>query len=258
MPNNCVFLVDTYNTLEGVRHAVAVGRKLEQQGHKLAGIRLDSGDLAYLSIEARKILDAAGLKETAILATNDLNETLINSLKDQGATINVWGVGTHLATAYEQPALGGVYKLTALEDEHGQWQYKVKLSEQTAKTSTPGVLQVRRFEEGEHFMADAIYNTVTGLPEGCTIVDPADFTRRKTIPVGTPGEDLLVPVFRGGQCVYTPPSVHEARARGQEQIRRLHPTILRPINPHRYPAGLERSLHDLKLQLILQARGVNA
>jgi nicotinate phosphoribosyltransferase len=118
-PNNCVFLVDTYNTLDGVRHAAQMGQKLKAAGHRMVGIRLDSGDLAYLSIEARKILDEAGLANTQIMASNDLDETLIESLKHQGAKVNVWGVGTKLATAYDQPALGGVYKLTAIRGRRG-------------------------------------------------------------------------------------------------------------------------------------------
>src|SRR6266550_5321313 len=107
LPNNCIFLVDTYNSLEGVLHAIEVGERLRKRGYKLGGIRLDSGDLAYLSIETRKILDAAGFKNAAIMASNDLNEHLIASLKQQGAKINMWGVGTMLVTAYDQPALGG-------------------------------------------------------------------------------------------------------------------------------------------------------
>jgi nicotinate phosphoribosyltransferase len=128
MPNNCVFLVDTFNSLDGVRQAVEAGRQLRRQGHELAGIRLDSGDLAFLSLEARKILDAAGFANTAILASNDLDEYLIASLKQQGAAVNTWGVGTKLATAYDQPALGGVYKLSALRRPDGVWEPKVKLS----------------------------------------------------------------------------------------------------------------------------------
>jgi nicotinate phosphoribosyltransferase len=131
LPNNCVFLVDTYDTLQGVRNAVKAGELLRKTGHRMIGIRLDSGDLAYLSIEARKILDEAGFKDAAILATNDLDEHIIQSLKSQGATIAVWGVGTRLATAFDQPALGGVYKLGAIQDEHGIWRSKLKLSEQT-------------------------------------------------------------------------------------------------------------------------------
>ena len=144
MPNNCVFLVDTYDTLEGVRHAVTVGKQLRERGHELVGIRLDSGDLAYLSIEARRILDEGGFPNAVIVASNDLDEHLIENLRHQGAQIVVWGVGTKLATAYDQPALGGVYKLGALQLPDGTWEGKLKLSEQAAKTSLPGILQVRR------------------------------------------------------------------------------------------------------------------
>ena len=114
MPNNCVFLVDTYDTLDGVRHAIEVGQELRRQGHEMIGIRLDSGDLAWLSIEARRMLDEAGFPKATIVASNELDEQIIASLKDQGATIGVWGVGTRLVTAYDQPALGGVYKLAAI------------------------------------------------------------------------------------------------------------------------------------------------
>src|SRR6185436_15143009 len=113
------------NTLEGVRRAARVGRRLRERGHEMAGIRLDSGDLAYLSIEAKKILDEAGFPNAVIVASNELDENIITSLKDQGATINNWGVGTKLATAYDQPALGGVYKLSALRDGGGKWQHKI-------------------------------------------------------------------------------------------------------------------------------------
>ena len=119
MPNNCVFLVDTYDTLDGVRNAIRVGKQLRENGHEMVGVRLDSGDLAYLSIEARKLLDEAGFNNAAIVASNDLDEHIIASLKDQGATIAVWGVGTKLVTAYDQPALGGVYKLGAMQSGNG-------------------------------------------------------------------------------------------------------------------------------------------
>ena len=212
MPNNCVLLVDTYDTLEGVRKAAEIGRKLKQSGHRMLGIRLDSGDLAYLSIEARKILDKAGLGDAAILASNDLDEHLIESLKQQGATITVWGVGTKLVTAYDQPALGGVYKLSAVRDAADQpWRYKLKLSEQLAKVSYPGIMQVRRFGRHGQFLADMIYNEPDGVAAPPTIVDPQDITRRKTIDPQAQGEDVLVPVLRGGRRVYDPPEPQAAR-----------------------------------------------
>lgn len=258
LPNNCTFLVDTYNTLDGVRHAVDVGKKLRARGHKLAAIRLDSGDLAYLSIESRKILDEAGFPETQVLASNDLDESIIASLKSQGATIAVWGVGTRLATAYDQPALGGVYKLSALrKSPDSPWEYKVKLSEQTAKITTPGILQVRRFMQDGRAVADMIYDVQAppaSSAAALTIVDPMDFARRKTIPADLPHEDLLVPIFRQGRCVYPSPPLEQIRQRTRRQLALFHPGIKRLVHPHEYPAGLERSLHDLKTHLILKAR----
>lgn len=255
MPNNCIFLVDTYDTLDGVHHAVEVGKRLRQQGHELAGIRLDSGDLAYLSIEARKILDAAGFKDAVIVASNDLDEHLIASLKQQGAKINVWGVGTKLVTAYDQPALGGVYKLTAIRNPDGQWNHKVKLSEQAAKVTNPGVLQVRRFRNANEFIGDALYDTSHPPLDAMVIVDPLDATRRKHFPPEAQSEDLLVPILRRGELVNELPSLSEIQGHAQRQLAMLNPGVKRFTNPHQYPAGLEWGLHELKTKLILQARG---
>jgi len=254
LPNNCIFLVDTFASLEGIRHAVAIGKQLREQGHKLAGIRLDSGDLAFLSIEARKILDQAGFTDAVIVGSNDLDEHIIESLKQQGARINVWGVGTRLVTAYDQPALGGVYKLSAIRNPDGAWRPKVKLSEQAAKASNPGILQVRRFRSESEFLGDAIYDVSRPLPESFTIVDPLDLTRRKHFPPETVSEDLLVPVLRGGKTVYLQPPLSEVRQRVQQQLALLHPGIKRSVNPHQYPAGLELGLHELKTRMILEAK----
>lgn len=255
MPNNCIFLVDTYNSLTGIRHAVEAGKRLRRHGHKFGGVRLDSGDLAYLSIEARKMLDAAGFKDAVIVGSNDLDEHLIASLKQQGATINVWGVGTMLVTAYDQPALGGVYKLSAIRKPGGSWEHKIKLSEQTAKVTNPGMLQVRRFQTDNAFIGDAIYDETRPLPGRITIVDPADATRRKSFPADTPHEDLLVPIFRRSKLVYKPPSLDATRTRTQKQLAMLHSGIKRFANPHQYPAGLELTLHEFKTELILRAKG---
>src|SRR3984957_10189371 len=156
MPGNCVFLVDTYDSIEGIRNAVSVGRYLRSIGKKLIGIRLDSGDLNYLSTVGRDILDQAGFKDTQIVASNDLDEHVIASLNEQGALIDLWGVGTKLVTAFDQPALGGVYKLGAVRSGNGTWQKKLKLSEQAGKVSNPGSLQVRRFEDQKEYLADMI------------------------------------------------------------------------------------------------------
>jgi nicotinate phosphoribosyltransferase len=256
IPNNGVFLVDTYNTLAGVRRAVDVGRRLRAAGHEMVGIRLDSGDLAYLSIEARKILDEGGFPDATILASNDLDEQIIQSLKLQGSRINVWGVGTKLATAFDQPALGGIYKLSALRKADGKWEYKVKLSEQAVKVTSPGVLQVRRFFKDGEATADMIYDLQAPIPADAVIVDPFDFSRRKKIGGDLRHEDLLVPIFRGGRSVYEVPPLAASRDRTNAQLALFHAGVKRFVNPHEYPVGLERSLHDLKTRLILQARGV--
>lgn len=258
LPNNCVFLVDTYDSLDGVRHAVQVGKKLREQGHEMIGIRLDSGDLAYLSREARKILDEAGFPQASILASNELDETIITSLKhEQGARIGVWGVGTRLVVAHGDPALGGVYKLSAVRDDPGSpWEYRVKLSEQAAKTTNPGLQQVRRYIQDGEFAGDLIYDEPGGLPESPVMVDPLDMTRRKAIPAGAVGEDLLVPIFRQGQRVYDPPGLEEVRRRVREQLAGFHGGIKRFVHPHRYPVGLELGYFDVKTRLILEARGM--
>ncbi len=254
MPNNCVFLVDTYDSLAGVRRAVDVGRSLRERGYELAGIRLDSGDLAYLSIQARRILDDAGFPKAVIVASNDLDEHIIASLKQQGARIGMWGVGTKLVTAFDQPALGGVYKLSALREPGAPWQYKVKLSEQALKVSNPGILQIRRYRHRGEFVGDMIYNEEMP-PRSDIIVDPGDLTRRKAMPAGAEHEPLLVPIFRGGELVYPEPTLEAIRQRAREQLSGFYPGTRRLLNPHEYPVGLEPALFDLKTELILQNRG---
>lgn len=254
MPNNCVFLVDTYDTLAGVRQAVEVGQQLRERGHELVGIRLDSGDLAYLSIEARKILDEGGFPKASIVASNDLDETTIENLKGQGAQIAVWGVGTKLATAFDQPALGGVYKLGALRESDGTWQPKVKLSEQAIKTSIPGTLQVRRYVTDEGLVGDMIYDERRGIDERGIIVDAKDPTRRKRLAGEAEARDLLVPVYRDGSVVAEPESLEVIRERRKENLKALHPTSRRLLNPHEYPVGLDIGLHELRDEMIQAAR----
>jgi nicotinate phosphoribosyltransferase len=267
MPNNSVLLVDTYKTLDGVQHAIEVARKLRAEGRELQGIRLDSGDLAYLSIQTRQMFDDAGFPKVRITASNELDEHIITSLKDQGARIDVWGVGTRMITAYDQPALGGVYKLTAVKAKGSAWEHKIKLSEQVAKISTPGMLQVRRFEIDGQAAGDMIWDQLSvgaapgrPAPEAGaatqTIVDPADMTRRKTF--SDEGADLLVPIYRGGKRVYDPPPLAEIRSRREAQLARFHPGIKRFENPHSYPVGLEQTLFDLRTRLIAEARGFAA
>lgn len=253
MPHNCVFLVDTYDTLEGVDHAIAIGHRLRERSHTLQGVRLDSGDLAWLSIQARERLDAAGFPEARIYASSDLDEHLITSLKAQGAQIAVWGVGTRLVTAFDDPALGGVYKLSAVRGVDGGWEARMKLSEQRAKVSIPGHLQVRRFRDAQGFDADLIWD-VEGPPPSRTLVDPLDHTRRKTVDAAQPYEDLLVPVFRGGRRLQPSEPLEALRARTLKQLASLDATHRRLVHPHGYPVGLEQGLAERRDALILQLR----
>lgn len=249
MPNNCVFLVDTYDTLQGVRNAVEVGRQLREEGHEMVGIRLDSGDLSKLSITARKILDEGGFPRASIVASNDLDEYRIAAMKEHGARINVWGVGTRLVTAFEQPALGGVYKLAGAAGADGRLQPRIKVSQTPIKTSTPGVQQVRRFRAGGRFVGDVIYAEKFGIdetPPGITAFDGAVYP----LPRGARWEDLLVPVYRQGRCVYEVPSTQAAQKRARQQLAQLPPDVLRLREPAAYPVGLERRLASLKAEFV--------
>jgi nicotinate phosphoribosyltransferase len=253
MPHNCTLLVDTYNTLDGVRHAIEAGKTLRTKGHDLAGIRLDSGDLATLSLEARALLDAAGFQNASIVASNDLDEQLIESLKQQGATINIWGVGTKLVTCYDQPALGGVYKLGAIRGSDGEWDYKVKLSEQVAKISNPGIQQIRRFKVDGKIVGDCIYDTELPREGPWTAVALDDPLKQIRYPDNS-GEDVLVPIFRAGKEVAELPPLPAIREHTLSQLASLPDGTKRYLNPHIYPVGLEEGLHQKKLGLIKAAR----
>jgi nicotinate phosphoribosyltransferase len=262
MPNNVVFLVDTYDTLNGVRNAIRVGQKMRARGHDMGGIRLDSGDLAYLSIEARKLLDQAGFTKAAIVASNDLDEYLIESLKQQGARIGVWGVGTKLVTAFDDPALGGVYKLSAIRP-HGSTELfsdRIKVSEQLGKISTPGIQQIRRYHDPRdgHFVADAICDEQTPPQGRVCVVDIHDPLRHKQLPAELAFDELLVPIFRDGKKVYDPPTATQARGRTLEQLACLSIYSRRLQNPHEYPVGLEQGLSDRRLALIRAAKNAKS
>jgi nicotinate phosphoribosyltransferase len=253
LPGNCTFLVDTYDTLDGVAHAIEVGRELRAHGYPLGGIRLDSGDLAHLSIEARQMLDAAGFPDAKIVASNDLDEHLIVSLLEQGARIDTFGVGTKLVTGNDQPALGGVYKLGASRDEAGAWVETLKLSEQPIKISNPGVLQVRRLRRGNELVGDVIYDSEVGY-SGPAMHDIEDPMRPAHTPTFETGEDLLVRMLDHGSPVRTPDSVTTARDRARAELPQLSPRTRRFFNPQPYPVGLDRHVHTRKQQLIAKAR----
>ncbi len=254
MPGNTIFLVDTYDTLDGVRHAIEVGKELKEMGRPFMGIRLDSGDLAYLSIEARQMLDAAGFPETTIVASNSLDENVIGDLKKQGAKIASWGVGTKLATAHDQPALDGVYKLSAIKHEGQDWKYRLKLSEQMIKITNPGMLQVRRFYAEDKAVADVIFNELEPEPKDWVLVDPLDATREKSIPPYLEGKDLLVPIFRNGSSVYAAPPIEQIRQKTFSELASFHSGVKRFLNPHQYVVGMEQKLYGRKVELIKKIR----
>jgi nicotinate phosphoribosyltransferase len=254
MPNNCVFLVDTYDTLDGVRNAISAGHELRARGGKLLGIRLDSGDLAWLSSEARKLLDAAGFHDTAILASNDLDEHVIESLFQQHAAITIWGVGTRLVTGHQDGALGGVYKLSMISKNDGPLTPRLKLSEQSSKISNPGLQQVRRWIRNDRYIADAIYDEAHGCEQPTKLIDPFDPTRQRVMAAELPYEDLLAPVVRAGKRVDARPSVLQIRERAKREVARLDPAVRRLVNPHEYPVGLSAQLYAERLRLIQKAR----
>ena len=250
LPFNGIYLVDTYNTITGVKNAIEVGHRLRKEGADLIGIRLDSGDMADLSIKARKLLDAAGFENTKILASNSLDEYVISDLKQQGAKISLWGVGTHLATAYDQPTLDGVYKLSALRDKQGQWEYKLKLSEQTVKISNPGRHQVRRFFSNGQAILDVIYDLDLGIAEApeTAMIDASPSIRLDDYDAFV---DLLEPVFRGGKLVATQKTTKEIREEAITEVTNFY----RQQGDNPYPVALEKNLFLLKQKLVKKFGG---
>ncbi|HBT94902.1 MAG TPA: nicotinate phosphoribosyltransferase [Coriobacteriia bacterium] len=253
-PTNSTLLVDTYNVAGGVKNAITVAREMEERGAELSAIRIDSGDLVWLSCMAREMLDDAGLDYVKIAASNDLDEYTIQSLNEQGAAIDMWGVGTKLATAWEQPALSGVYKLSATRNPgDDRWTAQLKISEQTAKTTLPGILAVRRYFDADGvYVGDMVYDEQL-LPERDLIIDPNDELRRKDLS-GFGYFSLLEPCVRGGRSVLPAKSVADIRNHALSDLARLHATNRRFLNPHTYPVGLDRALLDQRDALIRKAR----
>jgi nicotinate phosphoribosyltransferase len=254
MPKNCVFLIDTYDTIGGAKKAISVAKRMREKGVEMIGVRLDSGDLAQLSIEVRKLLDEGGFPLAKIMASNELDEMIINDLKHQGAKIDVWGVGTNLVTGKDQPALDGVYKLSAIRDEKGSWQYKIKISEQLVKVTNPGLSQVRRYVDDRGNFADMIYDIHSELPSNPQCVDPFDPAHLQTFPTDMKYKDLLVPILRGGARVYSSPPLEEIRAKTLMELSQFHPATRRFLYPQPYFVGLEKSLYGIKLDLIRELK----
>lgn len=244
-PTNCVLLVDTYDVKRGIDNAITVGLEMRARGQRLAGVRIDSGDLAWLARYARERLDAAGLSDCGIVLSNDLDEYTIESIREQGAQVSSWGVGTKLATAYDQPSLGGVYKLSATRaSARDPWTARLKVSEQSSKLTLPGVLDVRRYRFADGRLAgDMVFDVNEAVDERATIIDPADALRSKEL-AGLAYETLLAPLAREGASVLPDEerSALAARSRTLAGLADLDESQKRFLNPHSYPVGLEAGL----------------
>lgn len=252
MPKNCVLLVDTYDIVQGIKNAITVGHELAEQGDKLTAIRIDSGDLSWEAKRARKMLDEAGLTETGIILSNDLDEYSVKSIIDSGAKITGWGVGTKLATAYDQPALGAVYKISSKRMPGGEWEDCLKVSGNAAKLTVPGILDVRRYRYADgHLAGDMVFDINSGVSDKETIIDPADMLRQKNL-AGLEYETLLHPLARGGEVVLEDEfrDAMAAQKRAKEGIESLDESQRRILNPHSYPVGLEHDLFFRRRSLI--------
>ncbi|MBP3409791.1 MAG: nicotinate phosphoribosyltransferase [Clostridia bacterium] len=252
-PSSCLLLVDTFDTLRsGVPNAITVFRELREKGYEPKGIRLDSGDLAYLSREARKMLDEAGFPDTVICASGDLDENLIRDLKLQGACINTWGVGTKLITSEDCPSLGGVYKMSA-EYEDGRVVPKIKISENPVKITNPGEKKLWRIydKDSGKAVADLISLSHETYDESkpLTIYDPINTWKSMTLTNYTM-KDLHVQIFNKGECVYESPSLAEIQKHCAEEMDTFWEQYKRLLNPHRYKVDLSDSLWMLKNSML--------
>lgn len=260
-PEKCILLVDTYDTLNsGVPNAIKVFDEMVAKGIKLQnyGIRLDSGDLAYLSKMARRMLDEAGHKNARISASSDLDEDLIQSLKLQGAKIDVWGVGTRLITSMQAPAMGGVYKLAAVEQDD-RIISKIKLSENPAKVTTPGEKRVYRIYDAHNhkIKADLIMlaNETLRTDRNLTLFDPQAPWKKMYLTVGRfYAKELLQPIFKNGKKVYKPKTVLEIRDFCQKEQETLWDEHRRLVNPHQIPVDLSQKLYNLKQKMLHDSR----
>ena len=259
-PQACILLVDTYDTLNsGVPNAIRVFTEMREAGIPLTfyGIRLDSGDLAYLSKKARKMLDAAGFTDAVISASNDLDEYLIDSLKAQGATITSWGVGTHLITAKDNPSFGGVYKLAAIMGSDGKFIPKIKLSENSEKVTNPGNKKIYRIYDKEtgKIKADLICleDETFSENEDMLLFDPLEPWKKTKLKSGTfTLRPLMEKIFENGKCCYTSPKVMDIRDYCIKEQNTLWEETRRFANPHKVYVDLSAKLYDIKIQLLDQ------
>jgi nicotinate phosphoribosyltransferase len=252
-PENSVLLVDTYDTLQGIANAIEVAKRMRSEGRQLKAIRIDSGDLAYYSKEARGILDQAGFEDVQILVSGDLDEWLIESLRDQGARVDVWCVGTRLMTSYQTPALGVVYKLMAADSVNGPMQPKIKISQNPRKVTNPGLKKIIRFYNGkDRMIGDLLTSDDEPIPkdEYVRAHHPMYDYMKKVYKPPYKARELMIPVFIEGKQVYDPPGLEEIRKRATRDIERLEPEYKRFSNPHIYKVSLSDSIYRMKKELL--------
>jgi nicotinate phosphoribosyltransferase len=255
-PQGCVLLVDTYDTLKsGIPNAIKIGKTLRGSGKgDLRGVRLDSGDLAYLSKEARKMLDREGFEGTKIFASSDLDEWIIESIKKQGGKIDSWGVGTKLVTAFSTPALGGVYKLTAIQ-ENGWMEPKIKLSDNPEKVTNPGLKKVIRFFDDSGMMrGDVMFLEDEKLEsKPLRVYHPTIPHVSKMYSSKSTREELLVPIFKEGRLIYNKPSLRRIQEHCRQNLGHLASEFKRFKNPHIYHISLSKQLMKTKRDLLRKA-----
>ncbi len=257
-PDNCIFLVDTYNVLKsGVPNAIKVAKEMAEKGQKANGIRLDSGDIAYLSIRAREMLDEAGFTDMQIMASNSLDEFLVRDLIQQGARVDSFGIGERLITSKSEPVFGGVYKLVAVENEDGELIPKIKVSENVEKITTPHFKQVYRFFDNSTGKAlgdvMTIHDEVIDASKPYTLFDPI-YTWKQKVVTNYTVRPLRVQLFKNGECVYNCPSISKIRQYCLSEVDTLWDQIKRFENPQTYFVDLSKKLWDCKHQLLEACR----
>jgi nicotinate phosphoribosyltransferase len=253
-PERFTFLIDSYSILRGIENAITVAKEQKNPIDKFFAVRIDSGDIAYFSKIIRKKLDKAGFFNTKIIASNDLDEHIISSLNQQKAKVDIWGVGTKLVTAKDDPVINGVYKLSAIQRKKN-WDYCIKISEDIEKINIPGVLQVARFFKKKHYQGDVIFNEIgSNWDKNIAMVNHTNPLQQKEFSTKQPYKLQLKLVMRQGEICHSLPNIHQARRQVILQLQNLDSSIKRLVNPHAYPTGLEVSLFETMQKLILQKK----
>ncbi len=251
LPDDCILLVDTYDTLAGVERAARIGEVMKTRGVRLSGIRLDSGDIAELSCKAREILDRHGLIDCRVVASNELDEYQIASLRQRGAMVDYWGVGTRLVSGYDEGALSGVYKMSAIRTVGNDWNYKLKITGSPEKATCGGLPLVRRYLLNNLYWGDMVFDEQLGPGNVMVMSDGS----RLAVPDNATGEELLQPIFRKGKLVYDSPRIENIRERTFTELCRLPEEMLKLEPTMVYPVGKDENCAELNKRLAIQYHG---